>query len=353
MFHSACRWYARCAPDRLLDFPAGELESCLEVASCQRARQPEAPLATSACIEAIAEADCARAPEVVLFDEVCLGAPARAGDGEPCLDRPCADGLYCDDSGISPCFVCKPVKALGDDCASANTCRGDDCFFPAECGRHATCIAGTCAEHQAEGEFCDFSGHCESSSCVDNACRATGSEGSTCRFSTDCDIERGLVCVGGVCDRRKADGEACTIDELGVSSCQRGLACTVGVCTPLRCRAPEPNDPCNPLDCGGDLYCSDEGRCTPRSAAGEACGTGAWECREGLFCDGSLCQALAGPGEACTIGGCADGLRCMSDTNTCAAPRPAGEPCGSFFDCAGLACDGGACTGGDVCEASE
>lgn len=50
----------------------------------------------------------------------------KPGDGEPCLDFECADGLHCDNSGGGE-GVCAPALADGADCTFDDDCQSGTC----------------------------------------------------------------------------------------------------------------------------------------------------------------------------------------------------------------------------------
>ncbi len=95
----------------------------------------------------------------------------------------------------------------------------------------------------------------------------------------------GQQCVDGACvDATPAGpGEPC---ELGlIQSCVDELTCDDGVCQARPPEQPPIGEPCtgDPLDCGFEAACGEDGTCGPLLDLGEPCNW-PWECGAGLEC---------------------------------------------------------------------
>ncbi len=153
---------------------------------------------------------------------------------------------------------------------------------------------------------------------------------------------QGLFCAEQCYELVEAAGESCAF-----GACPPGKDCSDpdadGV---LTCETPPAaGERCNPhgSDCEGTLVC-DPMRlmCTEPPGPGEQCPQG--QCTSGSLCVNGACELLPGDGDPCGSFGCAAGLRCDFNTNTCAPPVGAGEPCFYLEDCAeGLLCNTSVC----------
>jgi hypothetical protein len=140
-------------------------------------------------------------------------APGEAGDD--CRDRPCGEGLWCDNSD-----VCRSPGELGESCDDFN-CReglvcnpdlGWQCDEPPAVGQ--SCDQGVCAE----GAWCDFMTDPAAPTCV-----AAAANGEACMGHSRCTSG---YCPVGYCVARPAEGEDCS--ELFI--CASGLACDGSTC---------------------------------------------------------------------------------------------------------------------------
>jgi hypothetical protein len=131
-----------------------------------------------------------------------------------------------------------------------------------------------------------------------------------------------------------------------------GYGCTTPFhCSRVRGRCENPIAPGQPCDSSEAHACGDSAACTSSICISypgldQSCTS---NCQEGLLCkaDGgsSTCRPLSAEGESCSGSGsgsdCTPGLRCLSGTGTCQAPRQLGQSCESSSECTdGLLCEG-------------
>lgn len=204
------------------------------------------------------------------WDRVCQ---PLAQLGEPCVDVPCARGLFC------TAGLCERPTPRGGPCDDETGCaeRGD------------WCLEGRCAAHLPEGGACEYDGECaRASRCLLGRCQRVPS--TTCTLTEECGRDR--TCVGPYVAR----------------------------CEPI----PELDAPCGTMtDCEPWLACVD-GRCAgyggerdatlSRGAACNEPGVRA-ECGRGLVClyggEGYRCEAALPLGGRCEAGGCARDAMCV------------------------------------------
>lgn len=197
--------------------------------------------------------------------------------------------------------------------------------------------------------------------CVEGRCVPPVPPGGTCDSLDDCAGPD--VCTGGVCGAPANEGEACTED----ARCASGLVCRGGACVlePATCLVRSGGG-----ECGAGSFCGmlPPDYCAARRAEGQACSLDE-ECRTDLTCVGDATGATCVPvptiGQRC-VGRCADALRCIVDlatgSATCQQPLGAGQPCdrtaigGSPCE-DGLACVDGTCGAvpleGQPCESDR
>jgi hypothetical protein len=140
-------------------------------------------------------------------DTSCTSDAACRGD-ETCLDGRCQDlcvGVVCADGAACIEGSCEP---LCSDCAP--------CTADSDCGASRHCSANRCVVSFADGETCDRSAQCRTSSCVDGRCGdATPSEmglfGDTCTQGIECSSELCAFEEGdvGFCSRMCDATNAC------------------------------------------------------------------------------------------------------------------------------------------------
>jgi len=197
------------------------------------------------------------------------------------------------------------VVPYGASCVDSAECRAADCEF-VDCT--GACCAGTCGlppSHQAAvGEGCTTTGDCIAGSIcgLQARCVAVVGEGEACADDVICGTYQ--ACVGGVCTRPAARGQACH-PELNAFACDRV-----------------------------DDYCDPGTRiCLARHNTGEACviddGSGnAVGCVQADWCDAGTCQPLPTVGEACANTAlCLPGLLCNPTSGLCVSAS--GQPaCG-------------------------
>ncbi len=127
------------------------------------------------------------------LDQICQGLPE---DGQSCTasgDTPCNTGLYCDGTA-----VCKPLRAVGEQCNSVD-----------RCANNLYCTGGegsefVCWPQQPVGELCTSALECTSGVCSPGLC----ADGSHCFVHSDC--------VG----KCPGDGEECSSNDDCAGMCK-------------------------------------------------------------------------------------------------------------------------------------
>jgi hypothetical protein len=211
-------------------------------------------------------------------------------------------------------------------------------------------LRAVCEAFLADGRYIDQ----EACSAALEAPHCSGFYGA--RLPTSCSVPRGPAALGeacfsdadcdstycdikdtcGVCSPRRAAGEACG----GVVECAPGLACGESGCEPPR----EVGDACDEANaCGGNLVCF-EPRCREPLADGATC-------NDDAQCDsfaGSVCDPTTkrcAPFDADALRDCAPEGDEDSDLPTCLPIMLVGQACEIDDECGKLAfCEDGACT---------
>ncbi len=159
-----------------------------------------------------------------LFDYVCVAGKcdtsARTGRGDVCgtSSPPCADGLYCDETG-----ACAPLVAAGQPCAR-----------PDACNPGMSCESGACAPFLDVGAACDASpdaiasGCPATQSCTAGACAPVAGvkAGPLAPCTTDADCDDELFCASSNCDYVGGVNAGCQSDD----QCASDLQCVSGAC---------------------------------------------------------------------------------------------------------------------------
>ncbi len=242
---------------------------------------------------------------------------------------------------------------LGEDCNVDEECSDAEAF----CLVEASC-PGTCAALLGEGETCSDNSNCESGLVCDESiteCAVPGGEGDACGAG-DPECELGLLCFGE--NEEAGTGGTCTTaDDLfteqvdGTCNIQDGPMCEIGLSCVL-----------TGAGAGGPTF-----ECQEEVASGATCAAGfPDQCPEGEWCSGidfetgdfeGTCEDLPGEGEDCaaTIGpaGCASGLTCSTDTETCIDVVVIGESCDEDEACYSNNCASGTCEEPEECDVPE
>jgi hypothetical protein len=102
------------------------------------------------------------------------------GEGQPCLNYACGEGLICAPVNNKP--VCVRVLDDGAACSSSYACMSGNCS------------AGRCAAPRNPGEACTDAMECITGNCDSqtNTCAALKADGATCAYHEDCQ--------SGICD---------------------------------------------------------------------------------------------------------------------------------------------------------
>jgi hypothetical protein len=166
------------------------------------------------------------ADENCLFQFFCVsgkcGPNARVQQGNVCgTDQPpCAEGLYCDETG-----ACEPLVAAGGTCAKADACQAG-----------MTCESGICAPWLDAGSACVAgtaaiaSGCPDTQSCTGGVCtvRPDVKAGPLDHCDSDADCSAGLYCStsGNYCFYVGGVNAICQSDH----ECAPDLQCGKGAC---------------------------------------------------------------------------------------------------------------------------
>ncbi len=284
--------------------------SCLADSDC-------APLATSACSQAVCEIQSHRCIVALLPER------SACDDGDPCtLESVCLGGA---------CTMQTP-----NDCDDGNPCTSDSCDVKSGCTHLiATGLPGapTCSD----GNPCTTGDHCQVGACVGN------SNICACKADSDCGlISQKDACVGTM----QCSQGGCVVDPAQKPNCDDKNPCTIDQCEAKGCTHKAAKE---------GLTCDDGNICT----VGETCSGGACKAAIALTCGfGQACPAACDPKTGCsgtgdTTTACDDGSTC-SDPDHCQDGACVGKPvCGCLTDsdcpappaCMGAAsCVAGACT---------
>ncbi len=276
-----------------------------------------APLATTACSQAICEA----------LSHRCIVSlrPERAAcdDGDACTAESVCEGGSC-------------IQQSATDCDDGNPCTTDSCDVQSGCVHTiATGLPGapTCSD----GNPCTTGDHCDVGACVGNS--------NICGCKTDADcagISQKDACVGTM----QCNQGGCVVDPAQKKDCDDKNPCTVDTCEASGCthKAAKEGQACN-----------DGNICT----VGETCTGGACKAASSITCGfGQACEAVCDPTTGCSGSGdvsttCDDGIAC-SESDHCQDGACVGKPiCNCLVDsdcpapaaCMGTAsCVAGACT---------
>jgi hypothetical protein len=178
-------------------------------------------------------------------DGLCV---ARAGVGEPCADRPCAERAYCLDG------VCAAFREVGESCDEDRHCAAwppcaegvcepypgtmegaacwptPGCPYPLACIETTDPMSGegttyTCTRGVARGEACDDQTPCSPGDrCDGGTCRQIVGSGAQCGAMGVC--PEAHDCIDGNCVPQPSAGEPCE------SQCLVSR-CTDGLCVPI------------------------------------------------------------------------------------------------------------------------
>jgi hypothetical protein len=176
----------------------------------------------------VADLDC-------IFDYVCVAGKcdtsARTKRDDVCgtTSPPCADGLYCDETG-----ACEPLVAAGGACAKPDACKAG-----------MTCEGGICAPWLDVGGACNASPDAIASGCPDTQTCTSGAcapvagikGGPLDPCTTDGDCDDGLYCSTTYCYYVGGVNATCASDH----ECAADLQCLNGAChTPgyIMCATP-------------------------------------------------------------------------------------------------------------------
>ena len=255
---------------------------------------------------------------------VLLADGAGCGSSSECAARWCNWSSQVPDAGPDLCGQLPLGAGCGDpgDCAGAAWCQGY--VFEG-----ASVTAGVCAPRLALGASCsntpDDDGCEETTSCLEGRCAVAPP------YSLD---------AGSECERLSQCQEALYCRDLEALQPDGGRSLRAGVCTPRLLEGA----PCSyatyvDTDCSPSTTCGQNATCVPRGPSDAGC-QARYECQDFLSCPGSSqrCTPFSAAGEACEVTGsvCLDswcgapsadaGLSCLpalQDGATCSALAPA------------------------------
>jgi hypothetical protein len=286
--------------------------------------------------------------------------PQRPGLDQSCANSSCAPGFYCEsaeplDGGGTTCQVCKPLRALGEDCIDPPyVACGPGLFCPSD--------GGGCVATYAPGQSCNWGGQCASNFCNSRTsqCDAAGNPGDPCTTAQDC--RQGFCDSSSHCRNALPSGAACSAG----TQCQDGY-CDTG--TQL-CGRVNGTNCSSDSDCQG--YCNNTATpsvCATRLSNGSTCQYGTqcqsgWcdvfgtrtcisggcfndaDCSAGHYCDHSSerCVAVGANGAGCQMDSQCQSGHCSLSSQVCAAPPTLGGTCSGYGDCLPIGyCNNGAC----------
>jgi hypothetical protein len=239
--------------------------------------------------------------------------------------------------------------ADGGSCAASEECAAPGAECRVTCA--GSCCTGVCQPKRALGEACSGFYSCEPGLRCRQVCRS-GDPGSPCADDRDCDSS--AWCRSGSCAPDFATGSACSSPlQCGGDDDCVGLSVTdpaPGACSPVS----GVGDRCDYF-CYGNLYCDTTRRCRELPALGESCSS--TPCRGvDTYCRAGRCARREGLGARCAGSYvCEPGLFCTSELGAaspvCAAPGALGQACAAARHCETYLCTG---TSGQVgtCVAS-
>jgi Dickkopf-like protein len=161
-----------------------------------------------------------------IFDFICVAGicndPPRIARDEVCgtTSPPCADGLYCDETG-----TCEPLLAAGAACARPDACKTGLVCANAVCAPWLD-VGGACnASPDAIASGCPATQTCTGGAC---APLAGVKAGPLDKCAVDADCADGLYCVtqGSFCDYVGGINAGCQSDH----ECAPDLQCLNGAC---------------------------------------------------------------------------------------------------------------------------
>lgn len=288
-----------------------------------------------------------------------LESYAFAGGEIDALMRAVAEGTVAyDASAAREC-----ASSIGSGCSA--TVSGTELGDSASCDVVFTGTVpegGSCWIHEecVAGFGCEFSGGTCPGTCTADGGFSCGADGM-CPAEQECfRSETGTQrCVTEILEPDAAEGEPCglvaeTETEIRRRACRPELWCTGDSYTMGTCRAPiAGGQPCSSGDVCADGHLCVVGVCMEVTVArteGAPCGESMVTVCDPfarLECvDGTCVETTDGAsGSPCRTGDfgevtCDVGLVCHGDTDTCGAPREAGEPCTLDRQCASGSCDG-------------
>ncbi len=304
------------------------------------------------------------------------GADCRVAGCRNCSSSNCVDGYCCDGPCSGACNGCRgadlgwagafngtcanaPAGFIGEPPCGTYACNGaaptcaTNCTSDLECGPlHYCAVGGSCQPRKAQGQACNAGAGAD---CLVGGCRVCSSAGG---------------CVDGFCCSASCSG-ACDVcaAALGASTdgtCTPAASGSAGVpsCAPFLCDGS--SSVCattcsSDAECAAAAFCG-PGGCTPDLPVGGSCTSGS-QCLSGFCVDGVCCStACGGLCQACAAslkeGGGSDGTcgaaRAGTDPRSDCAADPASTcqqdgSCNGASGCRlyvlGVACGATACTG--------
>jgi len=148
-----------------------------------------------------------------------LGAcTSPPGEGEPCADGLCAEGLTCRFAPSGSTLQCLSPTPNGAECTFDSDCQSKYCDF----------TTGVCTATQPAGGPCATNSSCASGYCdtAAGACAPKKADGAACVTGVECVSGYCADASGaGACEAKKPSGAACTV----AAECESG-SCDAGAC---------------------------------------------------------------------------------------------------------------------------
>ncbi len=329
---AVCGWLDRCFPERLVQYPSGDFEGCLELVDCIGLISEGYYASPDDCARYYENVPCGDYPQWTFKVYECrlkTESPPLT-EGEPCGGPGvCGFGLSCmdvTDDGEENC-VCIPTPELGEQCDTPmKNCEVGSLSgllsMMEICGNgFCSQETGKCEAQRPPGAQCTDASYCKTGYCSENTCLDYPGVGDDCISLFICDRYGRTVCIDGKCQEPLDEGALCAVNDPDKSSenlCRSGLRCVKDVCTKVVCRDGRIDDPCySTVYCGEGLFChSSSNTCQEKLGRGEDCEMLSDSCSDGLYCDinSIKCEPQKPNGSQCTMsieclnGGCIDGV---------------------------------------------
>jgi len=296
--------------------------------------------------------------------------------GGQCISGNCVDTVCCGSPSCAPCMACN-LNGSGSCSAVAAGTPAPTAFCSdqgaSSCGNNGKCDGGGGCQKYPDNTPCSsatcptnastltmagacLNGTCNkpTAPCLPYYCNGASACSATCGSIQDC--QSGYYCtgVGGTCQAKKDDGQACTIGDecvhgncvdkfcCGTAACPSCKACNVpgseGTCSAMIAGSIDPNGTCvdqGPTSCGHNGKCDGGGGCQSYP--------------DGTTCSQASCKDTA----TLNLAGACNGGSCKVTPHDCTPFTCASNACTSTCN-VDTDCVSGYCTGpGGMCKAKK